>query len=260
MKAKNILLLTVLLLVVGGGIFIYRIFGSLDQIIQAGIEKYGSEITQTDISLAGVSLDLANGQAALQGFNMTNPQGFKTEYAVKFEQVKVTLDIDSITKDPIIIKEILIQNPTIIYELASDGSNIDRILANIAAYTGSGQEQTTSDNGPKLIIEDLYIKDGQVSISHSALKGKMLTSALPDIHLEDIGKEDEGATPAEVANEIMSSIKSGASSAASAVNLDKLTGAIRHGTSGAIEKSKAVGSSVKEGVGKAVDKLKGLFQ
>ncbi|MFQ5661418.1 MAG: hypothetical protein ACE5GZ_13430 [Gammaproteobacteria bacterium] len=109
-----------------------------------------------------------------------------------------------------------------------------------------------------------------MSVSHSALKGKKLTAGLPNIHLQDIGKDKNGASAGEVAEKIMTSIKSGVSSVADVLNLDKLTGVITdkvagakqaasQGTARLVEKTKKTGSAVKEGFGKAGDKLKGLF-
>ncbi len=76
---------------------------------------------------------------------------------------------------------------------------------------------------------------------------------MPDIHLEDIGKKDDGASPAEVAKEIMGSVKSSVGSAVGTLNLDKVLGnvggTIKEGASSVLDKGKEEGG-----------KIKGLFQ
>ena len=262
MKPKHIILVIALVIVVGIGFVVYRVIGSMDEIVKVAIEKAGSEVMQVDVSLDKVNIDLSNGQVALLGLNVGNPEGFNTDHLLALDEIKVTVDINSISKDPIIIKEILVQKPSIIYEMASGGSNIDTLVKNIENYTGSQTKSESSDEGKKLVIEDVYINDGQVNLSHTALAGKTMSAGLPDLHLEDIGKEEGGASPGEVAGEIMSEIKAGATSAVGSIK--NLPGAVAEQLQGilgedTVNKVKDVGESVKSKLGEAGDKLKGLF-
>jgi|GEM_PF-4901188 len=98
-----------------------------------------------------------------------------TDYLLAFDEVTLTLGLDSVMSDPIIVKEILVQGPAAIYEMANGGSNLDLLLNNIKSYTGGGgNTDDSAGSGPKLVIEDIYVNDGQVSINHSLLKGKTL--------------------------------------------------------------------------------------
>ncbi len=253
MKVRYILIGVFVVAVVALGIVAYKVWGSLDEIIEVAIENYGSEIIGADVQLDNVRLNLNEGQAALNGLRIGNPQGFLTDYAMQLDQVKVTLDIDSITSDVVIIREVLVQGPAVIYEMASGGSNIDTIAENAQTYTGNEVESEKDSNGPKLIIEDLYINDGQVSVSHRFLKGKTLSVSLPDIHLQDIGKEENGASPGEVAEQIMDSIKSGVGTAVASLSLGKtISGgadAVKKGAANVMDKTKEAG-----------EKLKGIFK
>jgi len=254
MKRRHIVIAVLVLLLAGIGFLVYKTLASLDQIIEAGIEKYGPEIAGADVRLDGVKVNLAAGEAELNGLFIGNPDGFQTEYALKLHQVKVGLDLESVATSPIVIREIVIQAPDVIYEMAKGGSNIDRLSGNIDAYTGGEKQQQEESDGPKLIIDDLYIRDGKVSVSHSAFKGKTITSPLPDIHLEDIGRKEGGASPGEVAKAVMDKIKSGAGSVAG-----KATEAFQSGASTVMEKGKEAGAAIKEGVSGAGEKIKGWF-
>jgi len=237
MKGKHILLIVGLVIVIAIGFVVYRVIGSLDKIIEAGIETYGSKITQAEVTLDKVTLDLANGKATLHGLRIGNPQGFKTDYLMQLDEISMTLDTGSITKNPVVVKEIMIQGPSVIYELASGGSNVDTLLKNIKSYTGTESKQETGGEEHKLIINDLYIKDGQVNLSASALNGKTMSAGLPDIHMKDIGKEEGGATPGEVAEKIMGQVKSGATTAVGSIK--NLPGAVS-------DQLKDVGGTVKD--------------
>ena len=261
----------VLIVVIAGGL--YFVFSSLDSIIKAAVEKYGSEITQTKVTLNEVKLSVTSGKGALRGFTLGNPKGFNTESAMKFGEVSVSVDPTTVTSDVIVIKEVRITGPQVTYELGSDGSNFDAIQKNVEAYTGGGsgkaaakKEKKDGKQGPKLIIENLYITDGKVGVSAGFLKGKTLGGTLPDIHLKDIGKEkkkEPGASPAEVAKKIMDSISAGATKAVSALNIDGLTKSLKGAAGGAMEKLKSggagAGETLEKGLGGAGDALKGLF-
>lgn len=252
MKTKKIVLISVAVVVVAAAVLLLTTMGSMDKLIQAGIEKYGSQMTKADISLDNFSIDLTNGQASLQGLSVGNPEGFATEYLTHLDEIKVSLDLDSITSDPVVVKEILIENPVFIYELAPGGTNLDAVLRNVKDYVGEGAKRKEQDKtaGPKMVINDVYIRNGTVSVSLKGMKGKkMLTRPLPDIHLQDIGRKEGGATSGEVAEKIIAGVRSSAVSAVARLNLDAV-----------VDKTKQAGTVIKEGLGQAGEKLKGLFK
>ena len=102
----------------------------------------------------------------------------------------------------------------------------------------------------------LYINDGTIAVTSALTGGKPLSTPLPKVHLKDIGKKSGGASPEEVARQVLSSLTSGVGSAVGKLDLSKLQdvgAALKEQTGGATDK-------VKEGLGGAGDKLKGLFQ
>lgn len=250
MKRKSIIFVIGLIVIVVVGVVVYNLMGGLGKVIQAGIETYGSKITKANVSLNKVTVDLTDGSAALHGLTVGNPAGYKTDYLLKLDEISMTLDLKSVTKNPVVIKEIMIQKPSVIYELASGGSNVNTLLNNIKKYTGTESKKSSGGKERKLIIDNLYIKGGQVNLSASALNGKTVTTKLPDIHLKDIGKKEGGATPGEVAEKIMGQIQSGATTAIGSIK--NLPGAVTG-------QLKNVGGTVKNSLNSAGDKLKGLF-
>lgn len=68
----------VVLIVVGGG---YLLLSNLGSIIVAAVEQYGSDVTQTEVSLANAAVDFTSGEGALSGLTVGNPSGFNTETA-----------------------------------------------------------------------------------------------------------------------------------------------------------------------------------
>lgn len=246
---------------------VFFIYSSLDSIIEKAIEKYGSEITQTTVSLDGVKISPTSGQGALMDLQIGNPRGFSSDYAFRIGTIKIILDVKSITKDPIIIKEILIDKPSAIYELAAAGNNFDIIAKNVQAYGGTSGKKTkeTGDKkegkeGPKLVIEKLRISNGEVNVSAAALKGKKITTKLPDIYLKDIGKDKGGATPGEVVEKIMARLTQGIGSAVGSLNLDQLLGGVSDIQKGLGSAAKGAGEDLNKQLDETGKKLKSLFK
>ena len=246
MKKRYIIIPLVIVLLAGGGFLLYKSLGSLDQLIQSAVENVGSDMLQAEVKLAGVNLDIQKGEAGLNGLYVGNPAGYKTDYAMKLEQLKLTLDIQSLTSDTILIKEVLVQAPDLIYEKQNGVSNFDALLNNVKTYTGSeggDEKEPGNDNSPKLIIEDLYIKDASAAVSYQLMQGKTLRVSPPNIHLQDIGKKKGGVKPAEVVSEVIGKLTGGISTA---------LGSITDGAGKVLEKGK-------EGIKNVGDKLKGIF-
>ncbi|MDH3919079.1 MAG: hypothetical protein OEU25_12985, partial [Rhodospirillales bacterium] len=152
--------------------------------------------------------------------------------------------------------------PEVTYELGAAGSNIDALKRNVESYakqmsgggqgTGGGGGDAGAE-GPKLIIENLYVRDGTVNVSASALGGKTLSVPLPAVHLKNIGKDTGGATPDEIMAAVFSSVSGTVGKAVSPLALDKLTGAAESGAAGAkgaLEKgAKDAGDTLKKLLG-----------
>ena len=66
-------LAVVVVAVIAGGFFLYR---SLDALLVAAIEHYGSEALGTSVQVDTVSLELQSGKGTVRGLRVANPEGF----------------------------------------------------------------------------------------------------------------------------------------------------------------------------------------
>ena len=245
--------LGVIVIVAAGGL--YYLNANAPKIIKAVIEDQGSSVTQVPVKVANVDLSISDLTAGIRGLTVGNPAGFKTDRAISLGEVSVK--IGDISQELVVVKEVMIRAPEITYEIGSSGSNIDAIQKNVEQFTGAGSDTAPASTSggdaggdsaaPKVIISNLYIKGGTINVSASFMDGKTLTTPLPDIHLKDIGKESGGASPAEIADKIISSITKYSSSAASSIDLSSL------GLSDISGKAADVMKDVGGAVGGAVD-------
>ncbi|HUL42239.1 MAG TPA: hypothetical protein VLV32_10110 [Burkholderiales bacterium] len=223
MKKVLLGIAVVVLLVIAGTV--WWLYTSLDSVVASAIREYGPQITGVSVRLSSVKILPADGTASLRGLVIGNPKGFNTEHALSLSEISMKLDIASLTKDVVLIKDISIIKPDIAYDYGPSGSNLDVIKHNVDRYVGASLRGTSESkgksSGKKFIIENLYVKDGKVEVSTEMLKGKTESVSLPDLHLRDIGKKSNGATAGEVTGEVLAAITQSVTKEARSLNLGK---------------------------------------
>lgn len=248
-----------LILVAAIGALIY-VFSSLDAIVKDGVESHGSEITGTTVSLRDVSIALTSGAGTLEGLRIGNPDGFDTESAFDLGGISLQIDTASIGTDTLVIKELRISNPAINYEVTGSKTNIDVIRSNVDRYlkrfdTGDNPEPSTDDGGEglKLVVENLIITGATTTVTAPFLEGSSKTLTLADQHLKNLGKEEDGTSPAELLNTVLVSISGALQQSLSDVGLGGTADAVKQKASEALDEAKKKAS----GVGDTVKKLFG---
>lgn len=268
-------------LLIGGGVVVVVVaavvvflFTGLGSAVKTAVESIGSEATKTTVTLNEADVSITSATGALRGLVVGNPSGFSGPHAFRLDEISVTLDPASVTGDAIVLKEVVVSAPSVAYEILASGNNIDAIRANVDAYANaqSGGGASSSDagaGGTKLIIENLYIRNGRVDVSSNLLQGKNLGTALPEIHLTDIGKDQGGATPAEVAEQIVDALAQGVGGAVASLDIEGQLKGLATGAGGLAEGVEGVatgaatatgtGSILPEGAGEAGKALKGVL-
>lgn len=247
--------IVILVLVVAGLGFLYL---SLNRVIRSAVETYGPQVTQTEMRLGGVNVSPLSGNAELSNLVVGNPKGFKMPSAFKLGAMRVSLEVGSVLSDTIAIREIIISGPDITYELGPGGSNLTALQKNVEAYTGGGAERgptspETKEGGKKVTIDRLLVQQAKVNVSAAVLKGETVIVSIPDIELNDIGKEGQGASLAAVVERVLKEVNRKAAQAVAKIDLKGMAEKARK------EAEEAVQKEVEGATGGVGEKLKGLF-
>jgi uncharacterized protein involved in outer membrane biogenesis len=260
-RSLGIGVLVLLVIVVGAVIYVAS---SLDSIVAAAIEKYGSQATQTPVRVSAVNIDLKSGQGSISELSVANPDGFSAPHAFTLGGISTNIDLNSITKDPIVIQEINVQSPRVVYEINKAGkSNIAALQDNLAESGGSGDSAAKTDagGGPRLVIRRLVIDSGQIDAKVAALPQKDMSAKLPRIELTNIGEGQGGATASQVAEQVVSALLARVGPAVGGLGLDRYLGKSVDQLKddlGAGVKEKAA-DSLGGAAGESKEKLKGLL-
>lgn len=222
---KRIALIILLLLLVAAGATVFFLYSSLDAIAKAAIEKIGSDVTGTPVRVDKVKISPMNGEGSLRGFRIENPEGFHRSSAFQFDEISMKLNMATITKDPVVIEEIVIEHPQIRYEIGARETNVGRIQKNVEGRSAqqAAPAGKQSAKGPRVLIRNLHFRGGQVTVAHTALLQKGLSASLPDLHLTDIGGAGQGgATPADLAVQIFKGLMSSVTQTVSKLDIGAL--------------------------------------
>lgn len=268
---KILIALIVIVAIIAAGLF--YIWQNLGALIKTAVEEAGSTVTQVKVSLKEADAgNVTQGALALRGLVVGNPSGFKTDSALQFGEISVKVDPKTVTSDTIVIKEVVIGQPHVTYEFGAGGSNIGTIQKNVEKFSGGGKaggSAAPADGGAKkkVVIENLYVRDGKVDVSADFLQGQKTGASLPTIHLKDIGKSSGGATPAEVAEQVIAAISKAATSTVAKLDVGAIKDALNKelgAKMGDVQKTLEQGTGgatdvLKKGTGGAGDALKGLM-
>jgi len=208
MKRRTLALLAALLL----GLALLGLVwlrGNLDRLARDAIVDYGSRMTRAPVRLGAVKLSAADGLGVLKTLSIGNPAGFKTAHALRVEQIAIAVDLASVTGDVVLIRQIELIAPDLIYEKAGNRTNFDALQANIAQQLGSGGAapvDKSSKPGKRFIVESFALRKARAQVSAGLLQGNTISVALPDLSLHDIGKAQGGLTAEELGQVIAQAI------------------------------------------------------
>jgi hypothetical protein len=232
MKTRNVVLAVVVVAAVAAGGAAWWLFASIDGLVKQAIEHWGPQITGVSVKVASVKIEATEGRGTIRGLVVGNPKGFEAPHALSLGEMRLTLDPVSVTKDVVVIKELLLVAPDVVYQRGQGSDNMTVIQKNVDAWVAKNAG-AKKDEGPgkKFVIENLLIRNGKAHF------GTTLSMPMPDLHLRDVGKKSNGATAGEVVKQLWGAMLGSVSNLAS-----------------------RAGSAIKEGASSAVDSVKKLFK
>jgi uncharacterized protein involved in outer membrane biogenesis len=187
------------------------VWTNLDWIVKNAIEKYGSQAIGTSVRVRGVSLHPASGKGSISGLTVENPKGFSAPHIISLGGISVHLSPRTITANPVVIDDIRIASPLIVYEMNDNRvSNVDMLKKNLESGTPAKSEpaprKTPKEAEKRLRIKRLVIENAKADVRVASL-GKPRTVALSRIEMTDLGGKN-GAPPEDIAKEIAAAILS----------------------------------------------------
>ena len=183
--------------------------GRLESAVVSTVERYGSAVTGTKVTVDGVDLALSAGRAHFTGLTIDNPRGYDTDYAVRIGTATVALDIGSLAGDVPVVKELELDGALINAEQRDAASNLTDIQRHAAAASG---DAPAGEPG-RIIVEQFRLRNGRVLVTSEHLS-KPEELPLADVVVRNIGSATGGATYSEAAEAMLMPIIAAARTAA----------------------------------------------
>lgn len=251
---------------------------SLNFIAKDLIQKVGSQVLGTEVTLDSVTIALLEGGVSINGLTVANPEGYKGDYALQVSEISVQVPLKNLLQDTIVIDNITIDSPQIHYHMGLGGSNIGQLVKNVQQGVATNTDATaqttakadTDSDDASVIVKELVIQQAKVTGSIAVLKAGV---TVPEIRLQNLGQKDGGVSLPYIVSKVMMAIASSLGNA----GIDVINGAVKgviSGTgevvSGSVGVVKSGAGTVGKGaesvvkgagsaVGGAVDAVKGLF-
>lgn len=231
-KLIKILVVLVVLLVVA--VFVASFF--IGSIIKTGVETVGPKVAKVPIKLDGANLSLLGGSGGMSGLVVGNPEGYKSESAIKVGKVNLAVVPGSVLADKLVIKSIEVRSPEITLEGGLTENNLTKIQKNIQEFVGAGGGKKADGGGDKgdqgaskkLQVDDFLISGARVN---AVVLGKSITVPIPDIHFTNLGQGPEGITAGDLMTKAFNDVITEALSAVA----KSATGAVGDAAKGATD-------------------------
>jgi uncharacterized protein involved in outer membrane biogenesis len=205
------------LLYILGGLFALAVIAvvviifKLGSIVKTAVNRVGPEITQTTFVLNSAEISPFSGSGTLKELTIGNPKGWTTAHAFFLKEISISLVPKSLTGDHIVINSILIDNPEITYETTITNSNLQDLLKNIQQSTGGTNQPTQPETKPqakpgkepKIEIKSFRLQNVTVQVAGA---GNVYTVTLPELVMENLGTQEGGLTPNQLAAAIIKEI------------------------------------------------------
>ncbi|WP_448563529.1 DUF748 domain-containing protein [Thalassotalea ganghwensis] len=183
-------ILVIVLLALGGALW-FIAGGSLNDFVKAQIESVGQQVTEQKVSVELVDIRLSEGAGTIKGLNLPNPQGYGSQNAFTLGESTLDINLESLTKTPIVLDAIIIKNPSAYIQVTKDGnSNIKDLIDAIKRNTGTStatKEENASGKEPFIAVDKVVLAGTQLTLDLTDLGNKVHQLTLHDINLNGIG-------------------------------------------------------------------------
>jgi len=200
----------ILLLLIGGGTYLYL---SLNTLVKKAIETVGPAITRTDVTLVSANLSPLSGSGKLSGFVVGNPKGYSAPYALRLGSISLSVDKETLLKDPIVVNSIVIRDPQLALIGTPGGTNLQEIMRNIKSYGASKEKPAPpspsasplgkNSDSKKFVVKSVIISGAKVDVVLGAF-GQSVNQALtlPEIRLQNLGSDGKGLSASQISEQI----------------------------------------------------------
>lgn len=199
---KKLLIGLVLILVVGGAF----VFMQLGPIVETGIKTAGPSTLHVSVNVGKVDISPLSGKVTVSQLSLGQPKGFGDGPLVEVGEFKMKLEPKSLMSNHIIIDTMEIVSPLFDVRRLDGKTNFEALQEGIdmpaasAAPAAAGEEVT-------LTIRSLKVKAPRILAKTDDFLNLDEDIQLADFALTDLGTDEKGLSPSEIARHVMDTLQ-----------------------------------------------------
>ena len=175
----------------------------LGSAIRSTTEALAPAIIGAKVKVKGAKVKLLQGECRFEKIIVGSPEGFK-ENVFEFTDTVMKVSLKSFFSKTVLVNEIYIRRPKIVYEVDGYHSNVNEIIDRLQKSSRSYRTFTASDE-QKVMLETIIISGADVKLS-SRTDDDGMRIPMADIVLRDIGYRSGGLTTLELMAQTLSLI------------------------------------------------------
>ncbi len=199
---KKILIAFVLLLIAGIGF----VFFQLGPIVEKGIKTAGPSTLHVGVNVGKVEISPLSGKVSVSELSLGQPTGFGDGPLVEVGEFKMKLEPQSLMSNHVIVDTIEIVSPLFDVRRLNGKTNFEAlqegidIPATAGAPAAAGEEVT-------LTIRSLTVKAPRIKAKTDDFLNLDEDIQLADFTLTNLGTDEKGLAPSEVARHVMDTLQ-----------------------------------------------------
>jgi uncharacterized protein involved in outer membrane biogenesis len=163
----------------------------LSSIVKVVIEKVGTSVVGTEVSLKSADISLKEGRATLKGLDIANPDGFSRSSMIYVGEMTAQLEAKTG-----VIKEIYIGSPQIRFEQKGKESNFSVVQRNLESEPSEPEPKEAAE-AKELQIDFFKLEKAEVTVTSDQFEGEK------KLLLEEITFKNLKGTPSAIGREVM---------------------------------------------------------
>ena len=163
----------------------------IDPIAKAAVERGGTYAMGVNTKVDAMSIGLTSGDVKMVGFQVANPEGFKSDYLMKSGTFAVGVRPGSLFGQTVEVREFTLDGLDINVEMTGLAANVTKIMDNLKKLSskdqGAEKPKAPPSEGKKVSVNIITIKNVAAHFYLGSLSGgKGITVKVPLIEMKNV--------------------------------------------------------------------------
>lgn len=186
------------------GIGLAVVYTQLDLIVEDGIETFGPEALKVGVTVGSVKISPLTGNVQLTDLAMGQPEGFGEGPMMQVGDFQMKVEPSTLMSDHVIVDEIVIDRPMFDARLIGGQTNFQALQKHLNSGADSSQ---IAGQMITMTIRSLRVTSPQVAVSSDGLLKVDEDVKLADFALTNLGTDEKGLSPKELARHVMDTLQ-----------------------------------------------------